>query len=282
MTLQLRVWLALVGAIAVASATTPAAAKTLRVDAQIKGGTELLDGGAYEVKGAVVGGGLRGGYHVKARQQGDAFAGSFVYRDGRGMFRGTSAGRFLSRDGTVWPYIDELKVTGGTGVYRRASGTLKLEGTVDVESGFQRERMTGSLDVRPAPTGSAPRRQRLRTYSAVVDGAIAGFENNTGLVIGDTTGLSGRPGITVITAPQGPTATVTLVYYDGLGSLRARVNIKRTTNEDGSITIERTGGGFVGGTGRYARVRGAGVTSFSAKRDTSGAVRFSFSGRLRY
>ena len=271
-----------VSAALVAAAPASASAKTLEVDAKVVAGLVAFEGGRYTTSGELRESGLRGGYVVNATQTGNKFAGTFRYVDAHGAMTGTNSGEVTDTSGGKISFADTLKVTGGTGSYAGAKGTLAEVGTVDPQTGFTRETAKGRLTVKPraARKPGAPKRHR---YSATMTGAPADLQGNVALVAGAVKGLTPQGGIIVGHAPQGPSATITLVYYDGLGTITAKIDIERETQPDGSVVAKLVGGGFTGGTGRYRRLKPVGKGTFTGGRDAkTGELRFEFGGTLRY
>ena len=85
----------------------------------------------------------------------------------------------------------------------RATGTLTETGTTDLTTAFVREEVTGSLTVRPEKR-PATRSAKSHPYRATVTGAIADLQDNVALVVGETRGLTAKPGFLIISAPQVP------------------------------------------------------------------------------
>ena len=215
---------------------------------------------------------------------GNSFSGTWVAYDGRGGLRGTDHGTQHNQGNGTSAFTERLSVTGGTGRYRSAHGTLTGTGTVQLATGAIAERISGGLRVAPGGRLPAPAAHpRSRSYSAVAREEVAQVQGPTETLAGPVTGLTPGGGALVIQVARGtPTATAQIVYYDGAGTIAGSASLRRTPNPDGSVSLSGAGA-FASGTGRYRRVRvrpGGGFTG--TRNPQNGLVTLALGGSLSY
>jgi hypothetical protein len=260
-----------------------AATKSIRFDARISANLLPITDG-FQVDGVTVGPGEPTPIILTDVTTGDTtYAGTWVayFADGsvHGLNRGTSS--FSTSQST---FSEQLMVTGGTGRFSGAHGTLSGTGTIQTDSGVTAEHITGTLHV-TSPLGRLPApatQPRTHRFSAVarIEAAIPG---NLETLAGPVTGLTPGGGALVIQVPASvPTATARLTYFDPSGTISGTAAITRTQHPHGSTSISGSGG-FKSGTGRYRHLHVKPGNTFSGLRDpNNGLITIRLSGALVY
>ncbi len=272
---------ALLSVVVLAFAPSAARAANMRVDAPVKAGYLELPGPAYAVDG-VTSGSLHGAASWSETGSGNSFSGRFTYADARGTLRGTSKGEQQAPAGTSIAFTETITITGGTGAYNGAHGTLSSPGSADTQTGDITRRLKGKLTT-GHPTAPPPPIKRAAPYHASMS-IIAATTGSVVTAVGTVHGLTPPGGLIVLHSPQGAnTVTESFTYYDGLGSISGTFQLVRTPQPDGTLKLSGRTGGTAHGTGRYAHVSGLGATSFNGQRDAStGDVTIQLSGRLAF
>lgn len=253
----------------------------MRVDAPVRAGYLELPGPAYAVEG-VTSGSLHGAASWSETGSGNSFSGKFTYADARGTLRGTSKGQQQAPTGTTITFTDTISISGGTGAYHGAHGTLSSRGSADTQTGDITERLKGTLTT-GHPTAPPLPATRAAPYHATMS-IIAATTGSTVTAVGTVRGLTPPGGLIVLRSPQGAnTVTESFTYYDGLGSISGTFQLVRTPQPDGTLKLSGGTGGTAHGTGRYAHVTSLGGRSFNGQRDaTTGDVTIRISGRMAF
>jgi hypothetical protein len=260
-----------------------AASKSIRFDARMSANLLPITDG-FQVDGVIPGAGGPTPIILTDVTNGNTtYAGTWVayFADGsvHGLNRGTSS--FSTSQST---FSEQLMVTGGTGRFSGARGTLSGMGTIQSDSGVTDEHITGTLRVASPPgrLPAPPAHPRTHRFSAV-GRTEAAVQGNLETLAGPVTGLTPGGGALVIQVPAGaPTATAHLTYFDRSGTISGTAAIMRTQHADGSTSITGSGG-FKSGTGRYRRLRVKPGNTFAGMRDpTNGLITIKLSGALVY
>lgn len=282
--------LALAAALGALACAVPASADavttaTTRFNAPLRAATTGTPGDGYEARGFVsAGGGRDAGIHWTWQGNGTSFRGSFVLYDARGTLYGTSRVNTSASESTSRSVNDRLRVTGGTGYYRRARGTLSVRGHTDVNTANSAERLTGEVISKPQRTAKVPA-PRPHPFEATLNGRQGQSLDGFAPLYTTGAGLTTEPGFMFLRARQRADATVPFTYYDGLGSLRGAVHFRSDYDGKGTVVISDGGHGgrISGGTGRYRRASSSGGVTVSGTRDrATGAVTLTLRGTLSY
>ncbi len=277
--------LAIAGAL---TATLPAgeaaaaATKSLRFSAQVSANLLPITDG-YQVDGVLAGAGGPTPIVLTEVTNGNSTSGTWVAYFATGSLHGLDHGTSTFSD-SVSTITDRLTVTGGTGRFEGARGSLNGMGTIQAETGVTDLHIAGTLRVSAGGKLPAPAAHpRTHRFSAMGRTEVAARQGGIETLAGPVTGLTPGGGAFVIQVPIGtPTATAHLAYFDGSGVISGVAAIVRTQNPDGTTSITGSGG-FRSGTGRYRHLRTRPGNMFSGMRDpTNGLITINLSGALIY
>ena len=259
-----------------------AGSKSFRFSAQVSANLLPITDG-YQVDGVFAGAGGPTPIVLTEVTNGNSTSGTWVAYFATGGLHGLDHGTSTFSNG-VSTIADRLTVTGGTGRFNGARGTLNATGAIQVPTGVTDLHMGGTLRLAAGGRLPAPAAHpRTHRYSAVGRTEVAARHGNIEILAGPVTGLTPGGGAFVIQVPIGiPTATAHLAYFDGSGVISGVATIMRHRQPDGSTSITGSGG-FHTGTGRYRHLRIRPGNTFSGMRDPSnGLITINLSGALVY
>lgn len=265
-----------------AGVASAAAAKSFRFNAQVSANLLPITDG-YQVDGVFAGAGGQTPIVLTEVANGNSTSGTWVAYFATGSLHGLDHGTSTFSD-SVSTITDRLTVTGGTGRFNGARGTLNGMGTIQVETGVTDLHITGALRLAAGRKLPAPAAHpRMHRFSAVGRTEVAARQGSIETLAGPVAGLTPGGGAFVIQVPIGtPTATAHLAYFDGSGVITGVAAIVRTQHPDGTTSITGSGG-FRSGTGRYRHLRFRPGGMFSGMRDpTNGLITINLSGALVY
>jgi hypothetical protein len=235
-----------------------------------------------EAMGLVQGGFHRAGFDARLRSSAGGLTGPVALFDGRGAIRGTLRVKFASGGS----YAGNLVVSGGSGRYSDATGTLKLAGTTDTTAvpgvTVYPGRLRGSLHVkpiaRPAPTRTPIHIDLRGKQTKLRFHVTAGRPYSAQLTAAGETSLP-RIGagvllfVTDVYADGRRPVTATFLGADGTWSVRDQTLTATTLS---AITPAKV----TAGTGRYRGAHGSLSYTVPTSSSTGGVSSGAFISRL--